>query len=925
MSFKSSAKRKLLAGSAAAALILSLSQAALAQDADLEDEDVVVSTGIRQSIKDSLALKKDSSSIIEAVTAEDIGKLPDISIADTLARLPGVTAQRVRGRAQAISIRGFGPDFSVALLNGREQVSAGNNRGIEFDQFPSELIAKGLVYKTPDAALAAIGIAGAVDLQTVKPLDYSDRQFNVSGKYVINDNGDLNPDFGADGYRLFGSYIDQNADGTIGWSVGVTHQSNPTQFFSRELKTNQFQVGATEDGVVFPTDNPRSGVVSRDFERTSIAGALQFEPTDRFAATLDAYYSDYEDTGIFRGVETPLASWSGAEVGQVNGSGPFATSATYNNVGPILRTDTEGNTAEIFAIGLNTTYDVSDRFRVMGDLSYSELDRNDIDYESYAGTGTGIIGSGNADVLDTLTFTFPEEGDYTINAGRDYTDPNTVLLADPGGWGQVGFIKEPEIGDELTAIRLEAEYDIELDWVESIRAGAIITNREKSFNSNEAFLRAGTGFNEDREAPIPADSIEGATDSGSIGLDILAYDPASLIDNGTYVVDPANSTAWTVEEDIVKYFAMANVGFNIGDMPVTGNIGVQVQDVEQESTGTLAFPEGAPSQEQTVTETYTEVLPSLNLSVEVVDNTYVRFAAAETISRPRLDQLAANQGFGFNNTVCPDEDGDGVREYNAEAFNPGAGQVCLGFGGGNPFLRPYQAESYDFAVQHFFSDTGELSLAVFHKDLSDYVIGGSTVVTSEEQAVNILGQAFVDANPTSAVTTVGAPGNFQSGDVTGFEGNLRFPLEALVDSLEGFGINANYSYTKSEIEDENGRSIRIPGYSENVASGGVYYEANGLQARVNVRYRDGFLSEVQEFDGSLNGAEALSETLVDAQIGYEFQSGALEGFSVNIEGYNLTDEPFRTENDLVDFPGETFVSRYETYGRTFNFTVAKKF
>ncbi|HRK68928.1 MAG TPA: TonB-dependent receptor plug domain-containing protein [Hyphomonas sp.] len=210
--------------------------------------DTVVVTGIRSSIQNSLLTKKNETSIVEVISAEDIGKLPDLSIADSLARLPGVTAQRVRGRSQQISIRGLGPDFSIALLNGREQVSAGNNRGIEFDQFPSELVSQGIVYKTPDAKLAATGIAGAVDLRTVRPLDYGDRRINLSGKYVYNDSEVSNPDFEDNGYRFFGSLIDQNADGTIGWSLGITHQSDPTNFSSRELKTNAGQTSSTQPG-----------------------------------------------------------------------------------------------------------------------------------------------------------------------------------------------------------------------------------------------------------------------------------------------------------------------------------------------------------------------------------------------------------------------------------------------------------------------------------------------------------------------------------------------------------------------------------------------------------------------------------------------------------------------------------------------------
>ena len=145
-------KSRLLIGAATG---LALIATASAQENDIaEDDDVLVVTGIRSSIENSLAAKRDADGIIEAISAEDIGRLPDLSIADSLARLPGVTAQRVRGRAQQISIRGLGPDFSLALLNGREVVSAGNNRGIEFDQFPSELYCTSAGFQKPRCYLS---------------------------------------------------------------------------------------------------------------------------------------------------------------------------------------------------------------------------------------------------------------------------------------------------------------------------------------------------------------------------------------------------------------------------------------------------------------------------------------------------------------------------------------------------------------------------------------------------------------------------------------------------------------------------------------------------------------------------------------------------------------------------------------------------
>lgn len=913
-------KRAYLASAAATALTLAMSMTAYAQDAEANGDEVVA-TGIRQSIENSLRLKKESSSIVEAISAEDIGKLPDVSIADSLARLPGVTAQRVRGRAQSISIRGLGPDFSISLLNGREQVSAGNNRGIEFDQYPSELVSSALVYKTPDARLAATGIAGAVDLRTARPLDYTERKINLSGKYVLNDSGSLNPDFSDDGYRLFGSYIDQFADGRVGIAIGFTDQSNPTQFTSRELKTAEGQTEQFDANVRIPRDNPRTGVVSRSFERTSVTGTLQFEPTERFQTTVDAYYSDFQDSGIFRGVETPIASWSGANATNVTGTG-FADSVTYSPTTPIIRTDTEGNAAELFSIGVNSSFAVTDKLRVTGDYSHSTLDRQDVDYESYAGTGNGSLFGGNAALLDTLTYTLPDAGDYSIAATRDYTDPATMLLTDPGGWGQVGFIKEPQIDDELNQIRMEAEYELENNFIDGVTAGALFTDRLKTYNSNENFIDPGAAFT-NREASIPASSIVGVTDDAGTGIPLIAYDPSSFLTDGTYVLRNAGDVAWAVDESIDTYYAMANINID-GNVPIRGNIGLRYEDVTQSSSGTLNTLEPGVSTEQTVTDSYNYWLPSLNLSAEVMEETYIRAAFAKTVTRPRLDQLAANQGAGLSNLVCADTDGDGLPDtYNAGGFAP-PNNVCLNISGGNPFLRPYRSDSYDIAFEKYFTDSSAISIAAFYKDLSDYVQGGATTLTDAALAGEYLGTGFVGANPTAATFNVGGNANLETGSIKGIEVSLRLSLGDLVPSLEGFGMNANYTYADSNIELPGGFQVEIPGYSKDTAAGDIYYEKNGFRARVNGRYRSSFRSEIQLFDGTLSGASAKDEFIVDAQIGYDFEEGPLEGFGINFEASNITDEPFRTIDDY-NAAGDTFVSRHEQYGTTYNVTVSKKF
>lgn len=923
------ASARLLCGAATFLALTATGAPVMAQDAadaepaattTTEEGEAIVVTGIRGSIQTSLDAKRNATSIVEVIAAEDLGLLPDQSIADSLARLPGVTAQRVRGRSQQVSIRGLGPDFSLALLNGREVVSAGNNRGIEFDQFPSELVASGVVYKTGDAQLAAIGIAGAVDLRTVRPLDSKKRQITVSGTYSINDNGKLNPDFADDGYRFFASYIDQNDSGTVGWSLGATVQSIPTQYISRELKTNNNgQVSRTPSGLIYPSDNPRQGVVSRNFERTSVAGSLQFEPTDTLSITLDGFYTNTKDSGIFRGTETPIASWSGASFVSATGSGPFADSATYSGVVPILRTDTQGADSDIFALGLNVDWKANDNIGFVLDYGYSVLDRNDINYESYAGTGRARSGA-----QDRLTFTFPDSGEYTIASQVDYTNPANSLLTDPGGWGQVGFIKEPRIDDELHQLRTETYWEFDGGLIDRITLGWLYTDREKNFDSNESFLRPTAAFGNGLR--VPTSAIVGSTNTGSLGMDILAYNPASFLTDGTYRVEKATfDTQWVVAEQVHNFYIQANIDGDLGSVPVRGNIGLRYADTTQRSTGTITG-----GFVNTVEYSFDNWLPSMNLSFEVSPDLFVRVAASQTITRARLDQLAANQNLDYNRTVCTDgPDADQI----PDALIPGAFQppqrVCYTLGGGNPRLEPYRSTNLDLSIEKYFTPGTAIIVAGFYKDLGDWVLDQTNSVNLTRE-INLAGwQALLNANPQLAQGTYSGPTNFASGKIKGIEGTLRLNYGDLTEALDGFGSFASVTYSDAKITNGNA-SISIPGYSDLTWSGDIFYEKHGFRAKLAARYRSGFLSEVQNFAGQLQGAEAQGETILDGQIGYTFENadGFLNGVQILAEVFNLTNEPFVTQNDLFNAGGQrvgAFPSRHEIYGRTFNFTIRKNF
>ncbi|MFN7109440.1 MAG: TonB-dependent receptor plug domain-containing protein, partial [Brevundimonas sp.] len=178
-----------------------------AEDGATEVEEIVV-TGLRRGLADSIATKRRETSIVEAVSAEDIGKLPDVSIAESIARLPGLAAQRVNGRAQVISIRGLAPDFTTTLLNGRQQASSGDNRAVEFDQYPSELLSGVVIYKTPDAEVSGMGLSGTADLRTVRPLEFGTRALAVNMRGEMTEGDKLNDDVRNYGGRFSISYID---------------------------------------------------------------------------------------------------------------------------------------------------------------------------------------------------------------------------------------------------------------------------------------------------------------------------------------------------------------------------------------------------------------------------------------------------------------------------------------------------------------------------------------------------------------------------------------------------------------------------------------------------------------------------------------------------------------------------------------------
>lgn len=918
MSNRINTRARLMAGAAVTSLALLVVAGGAGAQTRTQDEatqvDEVVVTGIRSSITSSIAAKQRNTSIVEVITAEDIGKLPDVSIAESLARLPGLTVQRLDGRGQLISIRGLGPDFTTALLNGREQVTTGDNRGVEFDQYPSELLSGVTIYKTPDAQLIGQGLAGTVDLQTVRPLAFGRRAIAANVRYEQNDIGALNSGTDDNGVRYSVSYIDQFADDTIGIALGYAHIESPYQ----SERYNAWGYPTTGTGA-FVIGGVKPYVMSSELERDGFMGVLEFQPNDRFHSTIDAFYSEFQNTQILRGIEFPLA-WGGSsgacgtpqvqnptcrpgpqlQAGATVADG-FVTAGTFSNVKGVVRNDVNTRDSNITALGWNTVFDVTDDWSLMADFSYSKVEREDVVLESYSGTGRDVAGA-----LDTLGYTLDGDGVAVFSSRLNYADPNLIRLTSPQGWGgdiipggQDGYLNTPSVDDELKAVRLEARHTFaDGGPFSAIKFGVNISEREKTFVNDQFFLGVPGGAS----AVVPSAFLLPATQLTYLGLGgVISYDALGLVNSGFYnrVRNPnadVLSGNWAVTEKVNTGYVQLNIDHRIGSLPLTGNVGLQYVGTDQSSNGFAASGTGATTRSIAVTGglEYEEFLPSTNFILELPDDLFLRFAVARTLARSRMDDMRASRNFGFNVT------------NNTPAARPDLNSPWSG-GGGNPELRPTIANVYDISFEKYFANrTGYVSLAGFYKDLESFVF-------NRNQIFDFTGYPTGGVVPVISQGVVSAPDNGSGGYISGVEFALSLPFDVVSPMLEGFGMQASVSQTSSEIKPDGNAATPLPGLSETVANLTVYYEANGFQARISNRYRSDFLGEVAGFGNGRTLRSVAAENVVDAQIGYEFQSGPLEGASVLFQVNNLTDEPFQTfqngdERQVID---------YQSYGRTF--------
>ena len=871
-----------------------------------EDEQVieeVVVTGFRQSLQNAMELKRDSELIVEAISAEDIGKLPDNSIAEALTRLTGLAGQRLNGRQQYISIRGLSPDFSTALLNGRQQVSSGDNRGVEFDQYPSELLSGVVVYKTPGAALTGQGLAGTVDMRTISPLEYGQRTFAANVRNEWNSVSTLNHDADDSGLRYSLSYIDQFGDGNVGVALGYSHIASPSQ---RQVIDFWNYRNYGPAGGARLVDGFNAKAQSGELERDGVMAVIEFQPNDRVSSTVDVYRSSFNELALSRQYSAPLyPPWNNTTLSNVEVNDGLVTSGTYGGVKAVLGNNLEGRAADLWAAGWNLEWDVGDSWAATVDISHSAIDREDTNLA--LNTGTGPNGQG---ALDTLNFNLGAHAP-SFSAAVDYSSPGATVLTSPKGWGhpvvnggQVGYDNRPSIDDELTQIRLSAERYMD-GPISSVDFGVQIDSRTKSrVNSNQGFVSLASG--QLSESFTPTGEVHVA-----FGLPAIAtVDPGALYGRGgvydrvDHFGGGVHANDWTVDEDVSLAYAQFNIDTNVGNTPLTGNFGLQVVRTDQSSVGTAGlqgWPPPASREEATSLRqlsegtSYTDVLPSLNLNFLVADGQFIRLGVARTLARARMDEMRAGRSVQFRSWLASSTD---------------VSNSAWVASGGNPDLKPWVADSIDLSYELYFPDgMGYFALAGFYKELKTYIYDESTPVDFSDYPTG-------GATPALMTGLFTRPVNGDGGEISGFELSLQVSGELLSPALQAFGAVLNASFTDSEIARGTGDpSTPLPGLSEDVRNFTLYYEQGGFSARVSHNYRSDFLGEVQGFGASRALRFISDETLVDAQLSYSFESGQLDGLTLYLQGTNLTDEPF--SGFLNNDPRQ--VKDWQEFGSTYFF------
>jgi iron complex outermembrane receptor protein len=911
-----------------------------AKPAVISLEEVIV-TGYRKSLNAALDQKRDSVGEVDTIVAEDIAAFPELNLAESIQRIPGVSIQRDAGEGREISVRGLGPQFTRVRINGMEALSTvstsdanggtNKNRVFDFNVFASELFNNIAVHKTASADIDEGSLGATVDLRTARPFDYNGFTAVLGAKEDYNDlAGTIMPRYsglisdtffdGKFGALLSAAYtkraIVDDGSSTVRWMNGLNSDGSPS-------KTNDFSGSPN-----FPTGSaalaalnsafrprfPRYEEYHNDQKRLGLTNSLQFKPSDKTLISLDTLFAELDGTREEEQLEAPIFSATGATgINQVS-----VQSATIDNRKNII-----AGTFNNVAIRAEHRYDIIDtKFREHV-LTLDQTLTDTLKFNALAGWSQSVFSS---PVSTTMTWDINHVNGYTY----DFSGNNSKLplltygnadVANPAAWTLTQLRERPSDVDntfsnftsdlewqatDALKLKVGGEYKKYAFLSDSFRlpseiaSGALLTTPTASFSQ----LATLTGLGN-----LPAGSVRTwAVPSLSAAQSLFDIYNRTLFPV-TISTNLANN--FNVDEKDTSGFTQADWSTDVFTIPLRGSLGVRYVHTDQMSSGWTSLTAGGQTSLvlSGVDHTYNDVLPALNVVAEVTKDFQIRASAAKVMSRADLGSL-----------------------------NPGASVSISGANktvtAGNPLLDPIRGKAYDLGFEWYFAKESLLSLAFFYKKIDSFVETTRTIANFAQNTSNLpTSQAiaqctsglpgFKPGDPASVAAcldgwTLSVPTNTPGGDLKGSEISFQEPFSFLPTPFNNFGAIVNYTYVTSNIKyvDTNTSTPTQTNFvtnsllqlSKNAANATLYYDNGTWSARVSGAYRSPYLTAVP--GANLNNIEGTKQTI---NIDFASSWNVTENLQLTLEALNLTNQ---FQYQYVDTNGDR-VNYYHQQGRDY--------
>lgn len=875
--------------------------------ADNTVEEVLVTGSFRESIATAQTIKKNNTGFVDAIVASDIAEFPDNNLAESLQRIPGVAISRAGGEGRNITVRGLGPGFTTVRLNGMETISTtggtdavgGNNRGrgFDFNTFSSDLFSSLTVRKTNSAEVQEGSLGATVDLKAAQPFDYDDFVFTASGQLGYNDLSEetdpgasiLVSNTFADGKfgALFSlSYSERNVKDEGSSTVRWDNVSSQRFGFSNGVAIN----AANEINTAFRPRIPRYDSYIHEMERLGSSLSLQFRPTDTTEISVDGLWAKFDANRqeIFM-------------QGSLNGN--------WVNTANVLDYAIAGNTL-VYADIANARLLSENRYDEMStDFSQGTITLKQEFTDNFR--LNAMVGKTRSDYDNPIQNTLLMQADnqrFTYDY-RDYDDPLLTFGSaayNKASWVATGVRQRPQTTvNENTA----GSASFEFDFNENLTLKVGTDYKDFTFSTDQfAFASEGAnGVNIQSNPDFITEYNAGMGDGQPwlIPNRALIMDSYNLFD---LPLVPNYGSVYEVGEETLGVFAQLDFQFELGSMPVRGDIGVRRFETDQTSSGWLNGSLASRTY-VTVEHDYSDTLPALNISIEPIEDVIVRAAYSEGISRAGLGQIVP-------------------------AVNVGVAGSNLTIAGANPLLEPTKAKSYDLGAEWYFAEGGLIAVTLFKKEIESHIqtLRSTPVYTQTGLPV----EAAVSACTTQGAALGGygpscnenipwnfsAPANGPGGDLDGYEISYQQPFTFLPGFWSNFGLLAAYTAVDSDLDYLNTDGAvqatkPLINLSDETTSVTLYWENEVISGRVSVASRSGYLTTPIGRNG--NEEEGTNETVnVDASFSYQ----ATDRLKFTFEALNLTDE---VDDQWVGTESEQRLSYYHSTGTQYNLGVQFKY